>query len=133
MVQLRGSLSMIVSLEGSHFKVLSLSGSHWVTDYLGSLAIREQHFIVYINIQVYRYQKQILSPELLNSQSMFWKSNFLLGKVKRCGQKVKFTMQLKIVFDLEFECIPKNELDFQNIDWKFRYLGHQCIPAQTGA
>ena len=110
-----------------------------VTDYFGSLAIIEQHQVFYyLYIHLYKYQKQILSPKLLNSQSMLWKSNFLLGMFKGYGQKVKFTMQLKIVFDcvqnvLAFECIPKNELDFQNIDWEFRNLGQQCSSAHTSA
>ena len=70
-----------------------------------------------------------LCPKLLNSQSMFWKSNFHLGMSKHFVQW-KWFRRLSSVVKSCFWFIPKSfgspkiKLDFQNINLKFKSLGH---------
>ena len=85
-LSLQGSLSRVFSrgfqvtlgfsLQGSLSKVLSLGRllqGYWLSWLPGNIGT------------TLGYQKGILCPKLLNSQWMFWKSNFLLGMSKRYG------------------------------------------------
>ena len=63
--------------------------------------------------------------KLPNSQSMFWRSKFILGMPKLFGHssKVKLSSEKTSPKTLN---IQKIKLDFQNINSDFKSFGHYC-------